>query len=294
LNKNANDNEIDRMRQVVSYREFEPPPALRRHVRCLWHLALEGGSGHVETIYPDGCCELIVHRKGPMHAFSVAAGWRQQERCLFAAQQRAAIRLTAHADADCVGVRLQPAASAVLGKMPLGALRDRILDLAAIDAGFSGRLCAAAAGRDIKASVAAVCTVLEAHLPAWRIDERIETAVRRLETCDGTGPIAPLAAASGMSERSFQNAFKEQVGLSAKEFARIQRLQATIRMLDAGVGSMAELAAERGFADQAHATREVRRVTGTTPARLRDALCRDRDADSSLRLAAAFVRGRIG
>ena len=283
------------MRQAVSYREFEAPAALRRHVRCLWHLALEGGSGHLETIWPDGCCELIVHRKAPMHAFSVATGWRQQEHCLFAAQQRSAIRLTAHEDADCVGVRLQPAASAVLPAMPpLGELRDRILDLSAVEAGFSGRLYAAAARTDVEASVAAICRVLEAQLPAWPIDARIEAAAQRLEACDGTAPIAPLAAANGMSERSFQGAFKEQVGLSAKEFARIQRLQATIRMLDAGARSMAELAAERGFADQAHATREVRRVTGTTPARLRDALCRDREADSSLRLAAAFVRGRIG
>jgi AraC-like DNA-binding protein len=97
-----------------------------------------------------------------------------------------------------------------------------------------------------------------------------------------------------MSERSFQNTFRELVGLSAKEFARILRLQATIRRLDDGSRSMAELAIESGFADQAHATREVRRVTGTTPAKLRDALRRDRDGDSSVRLAAAFVRGRIG
>jgi AraC-like DNA-binding protein len=57
---------------------------------------------------------------------------------------------------------------------------------------------------------------------------------------------------------------------------------------------MAELAIDSGFADQAHATREVRRVTGTTPARLRDALRQDRDGVSSVRMAAAFVRGHIG
>lgn len=282
------------MSQAVGYREFRPPDSLRRHVRCLWHLSIEGGSGHVETIYPDGCCELIVHRKTPVHAFSLAAGWRQQERCLFAAQQRSAIRLTAHEDADCIGVRLQPAASAVLVRTPLAGLRDRVMDLSAIDEEFSRRYYAAAKQADIEASLAAICALLEEHLPAWPIDERIEQAVGRLEACEGSCPIAPLADASGMSERSFQSAFKAQVGLSAKEFARILRLQATVRMLDAGARSMADLAAERGFADQAHATREVRRVTGTTPARLRDALRQDRDSDSSVRLAAAFVRGRAG
>jgi AraC-like DNA-binding protein len=282
------------MSPVFDYREFAPPEALRRHVRCLWYLTVDGGSNHVETVYPDGCCELIAHRKAPMHAFSEAAGWRQQEPCLFAAQQRSAIRLAAHDDADCIGVRLQPAASALLLKVPLAGLRDRIVDFAALDPGFAARFFAAATQAGVEASVAAVCALLEEHLLPWPIDERIEAAVDQLEAYEGSMPIAPLIAASCMSERSFQNTFRELVGLSAKEFARILRLQATIRRLDDGSRSMAELAIESGFADQAHATREVRRVTGTTPAKLRDALRRDRDGASSVRLAAAFLRGRIG
>lgn len=75
-----------------------------------------------------------------------------------------------------------------------------------------------------------------------------------------------------------------------REFRPPESLRRHVRCL--GGRSMADLAVERGFADQAHATREVRRVTGTTPARLRDALRRDRDGDSSVRLAAAFVRGK--
>jgi len=51
---------------------------------------------------------------------------------------------------------------------------------------------------------------------------------------------------------------------------------------------------ESSFADQAHATRELRRVTGHTPARLRAALRQDRDGDATVRLAAAFVRGYAG
>jgi AraC-like DNA-binding protein len=282
------------MSQVVRYREFRPPEALRRHVRCLWHLALDSGSGHAETIYPDGCCELIAHRKAPMQAYSLQTGWRQQEPCLFAGQQRSAIRLAAEEDAECIGVRLQPAASAGPLKMSLADLRDRIVDLSGRDAAFAGRFFVAATRADVEASVAAICALLEANVPVWRIDARIEDAVRTLEASEGSGLIGLLATASGMSERSFQGTFKQEVGLSAKEFARILRLQATIRMLDDGGRSMADLAAERGFADQAHATREVRRVTGTTPARLREALRRDRDGDSSVRLAAAFVRGEAG
>jgi AraC-like DNA-binding protein len=94
-----------------------------------------------------------------------------------------------------------------------------------------------------------------------------------------------------MSLRSFQIRFLACVGLSAKAFARVLRLQATIRAIDRGVESLAQLAVDSGFADQAHATREVQRLTGLTPARLRAALRSARDDDRTVELAAAFVRG---
>ena len=281
------------MTGAVAYREFRPPQKLRRIVRCLWHLAVGADGGHTQAVYPDGCCELIVHRGTPMQVFDEATGWQQQARCLFAAQQRSAVRLAAAGDADCLGVRLQPAASAVLVNVSPAGLRDRIVDLSALDPGFAARFLAAATQPRVEASVVAVFELLERCLSLRPVDERIERAVERLERDEGAGPIAAVVAESGMSERAFQAAFKDRVGLSAKEFARILRLQATIRMLDQADRPVADLALERGFADQSHATRELRRVTGTTPAKLREALHRDREGDASIRLAAAFVRGRL-
>ncbi len=278
------------MSRAVQYREFPPPAALRRHVRCLWHLKMPAAPGYIDTVYPDGCCEIIAHRLTPMHAFGETTGWRQQARCIFAGQQRSAIRLAALSDADCLGVRLQPAASAILPSISLPRLCDRIVELVGLDVDFAGRFYEAATRTEPESAVGAIVALLsEGMLP---IDERIERAVARLEASDGTLPITALTAACGMSKRSFEGAFKARVGLSAKEFARIRRLQATIRMLDAADRPVADLAIASGFADQAHATREVRRVTGTTPARLRAALQQDRDSESSVRLAAAFVRGR--
>jgi len=118
--------------------------------------------------------------------------------------------------------------------------------------------------------------------------------VARIETSAGKTRIDATARAAGMSMRSFQIRFREQVGLAPKEFARLMRLQATLRALDAGDASISEVAADSGFADQAHATRELRRVTGLAPATLRAALRKDRDGDATVRLAAAFVRGFAG
>ena len=99
------------MAQSLTYREVEAPEPLRRHVRCVWRLQLDAGSGHIETVYPDGCCELIAHRKTPMYAHSVETGWQLQERCVFAAQQRSAIRLTATVPATTAMIPTAPTAT---------------------------------------------------------------------------------------------------------------------------------------------------------------------------------------
>ena len=95
-----------------------------------------------------------------------------------------------------------------------------------------------------------------------------------------------------MSLRAIQRRFLACLGLGATDFARIVRLQATLRALDEGRASLAGVAVDAGFADQSHATRELRRFTGLTPARLFAALNNERETDSTVRLAAAFVRGR--
>jgi AraC-like DNA-binding protein len=65
-----------------------------------------------------------------------------------------------------------------------------------------------------------------------------------------------------------------------------------VRTLDGGDIEIADAAAKHGFADQAHATHELSRLTGITPAALMRALRDDRGGDATVRLAAAFVRGR--
>lgn len=277
----------------MDYREFDVPPSLRRHVACVWRLRDDAPDTRAQTIYPDGCCELIVHRGPPMRAFDAGRGWHTQAAALFAAQQRGAIRLAAQETVRCVGVRLQPAASALIAGTSLAGLRDRIVDLGELDAAFAAAFSSAAARFDDDPHDAALWTLLAARAETFRIDARIATAVDALRSGGGRNRVQPLAAMAGMGQRSFQMRFPDVVGLGAKEFARVLRLQATLRLLDAGDASLAQVAIDGGFADQAHATRELGHFTGSTPSHLLAALRDERDGDDTIRLALAFVRGQV-
>ena len=275
----------------MDYREYEVPPALRRHVQCLWRLQDGAPSPEAQVVYPDGRCELIVHLGPPMKRLEPEGDWKAQSAVMFAAQPRMPVRLMAQGSIDCLGVRLQPAASAAIAGPRLPSLRDQIIALDTIEPSLAHSLAAAASRFDSNEADETLWALLEPRLTPFRPDPRIESAAAALERHQGGLRVADLAKTAAMSLRSFQVNFLEAVGLTAKEFARVQRLQATLRLLDAGQAALAEVAADTGFADQAHATRELHQLTGLTPARLSKALREQREGEQTLQLAAAFVRG---
>lgn len=283
----------------MDYSEHEVPAALRSHVQCLWRLRDAAPSPEPQTIYPDGRCEIIVHLAAPMQILCADGTWQAQSRCLFAAQSRAAIRLRAIGALDCLGARLHPAASAAVidpqatGSLTLASLVDRVVDLKLIDARWAREV-----GRHLDNGAADPQPGFAQALIEWlahrAVDAGIAAVVRAIDDARGNLSVRSLAATSGTGLRTLQSRFLSAVGLTLKEYALVQRLQATIRELDGSGGALAETALAVGFADQAHATRAVRKFAGLTPAKLRRALLAERDGDRTLALAAAFVRGGSG
>jgi AraC-like DNA-binding protein len=274
----------------VEYREWQPPAALANRVRCAWRLRDPTPDGAAQTIYPDGCCELIVHLGRPMERWREGAGWQPQAACLFAAQQRSAIRLRAVGRLDCIGLRLQPWASAIAAGARLPELRDEVLDLREFAPALADALGGWLSRLDTDPDLA--WAELDRALGPCDVPVALRRAVECLEQCAGNVRIDALAQTCGLPMRTLQAQFLRWVGLSAKEYARLLRLQATLRALDAGAGDIAALSLDRGFSDQAHATRELLRLTGLPPARLLRELRANREGAGAIALAAAFVRGR--
>ena len=80
----------------------------------------------------------------------------------------------------------------------------------------------------------------------------------------GDAPIAGLAAAAGLSRAHYSRAYRKRTGLSPIDHRRQARVLAARSMIEAGA-SLAEAAADAGFADQAHMTRQFRQILGVTP-----------------------------
>lgn len=280
----------------MHYEEHPAPDALRPWLQCIWQLRWDAPAGAVQTLYPDGRCELILHRGTPPGLREAGGAWQPQGRLLFAAQTRRALQLRAQGPLHCIGLRLQPAASGALwpgalGAQRLGAWQHRVVDLTAHEPSWPAALQQVLAQAEPFPPAALVDWAAQ-RLCGAQPDALAQAACQALDAADGNLSVTALARQLGCGLRSLQQRFGSAVGLAPKEYARIRRLQACIRLLDAGDVAPADAAFSSGFADQAHATRALRDFAGLPPARLRRALRDQREGDTSLALAAAFVRGQ--
>lgn len=106
-----------------------------------------------------------------------------------------------------------------------------------------------------------------AATPAVRPE--LPVALERLAETGGRLPIQELAREVGWSRRHLSGTFDRAFGLSPKRMAQLVRLEQVTARLDGG-DDLATVAAETGFADQAHLSNEVRGFTGLTPTQLRE------------------------
>ncbi len=86
--------------------------------------------------------------------------------------------------------------------------------------------------------------------------------------------VRDLASRVGVSAEHATRTFRRHYGLTPCRMRAERRLRAALRALASGATSLAEAALECGYADQPHFTRELRRLTGHTPGRLRALLGR--------------------
>ncbi|MDB5456559.1 MAG: transcriptional regulator, AraC family [Caulobacter sp.] len=84
-------------------------------------------------------------------------------------------------------------------------------------------------------------------------------------TQDPSAEIGAWARARGLSGEHVARGFRQVFGVSPRRFRLEARARAALGDLIHGRASLAGVAADRGFTDQAHMSRAVQAVTGRTP-----------------------------
>ena len=157
-----------------------------------------------------------------------------------------------------VGAAFRPGVFRALADGPVSALVDREVEVADVPALASE-----------PAWDGAMADWLRAHLPAEGPGPAAREAgelVARVAADPTIARVDRLAAAAGLGMRSLQRLFSEHVGSGPKWVIRRYRLQEVVDRLEAGTRvDWAGLAAELGYADQAHLSRDFADLFGEPP-----------------------------
>jgi AraC-like DNA-binding protein len=177
-------------------------------------------------------------------------------------------------DGNQRGVQLHvtPAGARALFGMPAGELVQTVVPLEAVwgrtATELVERLGEAGSWDDRFAAIDRVLARAAAgrvEVPAAVRPETAE-AMRRLVTADGNVDITAVASNVGWSRRHLSEQFGAEYGVSPKAMARVLRFERSKRLfIGGGRATLAAIAAECGYADQAHMAREWRTLAGASP-----------------------------
>jgi AraC-like DNA-binding protein len=230
------------------YVELRPAPSLRQFVERFWVHRVTGPPAE-RRLLPDGRMHLV---------------WIAELGLRVAGPAQAPMSHPRLEAMLAIGATFHPGAAPYLLRTPASELVDQRVHLDAIDPalarGVDGALRAAP---DPRAAVVAFARRLERHVAALRDgpDPAVRHAVALLDD-DARATVGGVARDTSMSERELQRRFVRDVGYAPKTLQRVLRLQRFLAVRT--VADLAGAAALAGYADQAHLSREARRLTGLT------------------------------
>ena len=258
------------------YHEYPPPPPLNAYIRCFWmleHDYREPFHTH-EHLWADTHTELIFswgeryYRKSEENK-GRTMGFTQN---FVIGPQLKQLLLYSNGFTALVAARFLPWGFAAFSKVKPADLIGKVIAatkvLGSDNATLSARL-SAENTRDAKLQLF-IDHLLHIRRRPDTGFETIRRITAELELHHGTQRIAQLARQFGISSRQLERQFTGHTGLPPKLFAKILRFNHARELIRENPDiSLASVAYEVGYADQAHFSRNFRALFQFTPAQFK-------------------------
>lgn len=238
-----------------AYSEFAPSPPLHALLACRWSRTVgEDDPAESSLVLPDGCVDVL---------------WRDGSLVVAGPDQRA-WRSPVRAGEEIVGIRLRPGVAGAVFDLPASELLNSRVPLEELFDSRAAELAERLSGTEEQEAKYLLLEGLVASAVTQSGPDPLVLAAARRLGFPGSR-VDQLADALGISERQLRRRFHAAVGYGPKTLDRVLRFRRLVSQAQAvsdGEVDLARLAADLGYADQAHMTRDCVRLTGMPPARL--------------------------
>lgn len=240
--------------QYLGYRMVGFPPGLHRGVP----------SRHLTFIVSIGAPIDVVEQTDPSQP---AASYR----CAFGGLQASPAWISHSGDQEGVSIDLTPLGCRTLFGIPAAAVWNTTVELDDVARRFGDELWERLQGTQGWAERFAVCNEVLERLAARHervvVPDDLSRAWHLLDASNGAIPVGGLAAEMGWSRQHLRRRFADEFGLSPKLAGRVIRFDRARLAMQAASSttSIATIAAEHGYYDQAHLAREFAELAHCSP-----------------------------
>lgn len=241
-----------------------PAAPLDAFVKLMFHATSDIATGF-EWVVPSGGCQLVIRLDDRANRWLEASGRvRSAAGAAIGGPFLAPVGLHSADTQNVAGALFEPGGLAALLGHPVRGLRGDYVDATAL------------IGRDAEAWLDPVRSAVSARDALHRLETGLTGLIRRRSrrsalqlACRGLArglSVGVVASQLGASQRRFSSTFRDETGLTPKQFTRLSRFQRAMAALrEGGLGDLATLARQCGFTDQAHLNHEFRAFAAMTP-----------------------------
>lgn len=259
----------------MAFYSCHPQGKLAAYVSLIWHSIGYEPESRIERALPNGSPQLILNLDGQAFRHfrdSEGTGEYHYESAVVTGLQTQFRLLDSHSRMATMGAVLKPGALNGLFGIPAHEFQDQVVNLRALCLPRQVHQLMDRISEPTSARRQCTCLVnfLEHQLDArFRINPAIWYAFERLQAKEGNIAIAEVREQTGYSRRRFADLFKQFVGSTPKQYARLLRFQRVLGVIGDAQSGGASLAIDCGFYDQSHLIHEFKSFAGLTPTEYR-------------------------
>lgn len=216
--------------------------------------------------FPSPSVELLVNVSGERFHLVRPAGAEFFDDAWLAGVQVGPVVTEVPGHSTVLGVRLRPAGAYALLGLPMREVCGFVANLEDLIGAPARELtdrCRAATGLEERFRITAAW-VADRVSRARGVTPEVAWSAAQIERSSGGVPIAHLRGETGWSKTRLVSAFRDQIGVAPKLYARIVRFSGAAELLQAG-RPLSDVALAAGYYDQPHMNAEFRELSGMTP-----------------------------
>lgn len=245
---------------------FVPPPGHLLHpfVHSIFEVHGPQAALREEAILPKGNVDLLFNLGAPVDVAREGAITTIRAGAVQVAGLQTSRFDTRLQGATCLlGISLRMETAAAILRIPQHDVTDHRVDAACILPGTASLIDRLAAAPGFDARRRLLLQWAASRVRSSEIDRLVVHACASL-TRRPDAPIAALARSAGMSPRQFQRRFNDAVGLAPARYVKMRRFIRAVHLIPHRP-TLADVACEAGYADQAHFCRDFRELASMSP-----------------------------